>query len=150
MLYEKWVSVLGSPVYIFTKMEGRYLCDKVYTDDGLKRLRYFLTKRRCSCMSYAKKEYCKHINMLNNNGKFLSGVPTDLVIEEVRRIQELINPLDQDWLVKTDNMPVRVETATIQVKVWPEETLSIVSIIDLEGGRFMLTLQKSKVPEISL
>ena len=148
MDYEKWVRILGNPIYVFTKLEGRYICDKVYKETGLQRIRYMLTTRRCTCMSYAKKEYCKHINMLNKNGQFLKGIPTDVAMEEIKRVREIVSP-DLDWKINTDKMPIRVETVTIKVMEWPEEALFITKIVEINGGQFMLTLEKLQVSPIS-
>ena len=71
------------PLYVFEKG----YCDKLYRkDDIILRTRYLITKNTCTCMSYMKGHFCKHLKMKQGEWTWLAGVAGSDAVYHLNKI----------------------------------------------------------------
>ena len=79
------------PIYVF----GKDYCDKLYIkNETAVRVRYNTTKNTCTCMSFIKGYYCKHLKMRSGDCSWLNGDYKANAIEVARMLLEHLNLSD--------------------------------------------------------
>lgn len=106
--------VLSFPLYLFTRTELGYTCDKlVPAEKGLGKTRYLLIGTNCTCPSFMKGNACKHQKMLKDDHSWIgAGVDREVAMAEATEIVAKLGHQFPDdarhWVPDPDAVPERV------------------------------------------